>query len=224
MDMQKRFPFCHSAAAGRPFISKRAFGSMLSPFAFYFSPFTAKKTLRVLLSAFTLKRAFCFKLFALIFLLSALSLSACKFNPPMQTPGEGYLQGEWQQDSVTGQQQLLSYSLYRLKFSCDSFYLTISTFSKVNTGADTCMNKGHWTEYCKGTYDQKQDTLHLKGQFCNADFTLKNDKGCFRFGDYEEFFKVRKKSGSAVQFVPTTGVIPIDAHLVKRTSCHPKPI
>ncbi len=151
-------------------------------------------------------------------------LSSCWFNPNLQTPGEGYLQGEWQQDSVTNQKQLLSYSLYHLKFSCDSFYVEIKSFSKVNTGADTCMQSGHWTEYCRGTYDQRHDTLRLKGQFCNPDYTIKDDKGCFRSGDYEEFFKVTKKTDSLVQFASTSSVIPINAHLIKRTSCHPKPI
>jgi hypothetical protein len=145
-------------------------------------------------------------------------------NPNMQTPGEGYLQGEWQQDSVPKQRQLVTYSLYHLKFDCDSFFVAINSSSKVNTGADTCMRSGHWTEYCKGTYEQKHDTLHLKGQFCNADFTIKDDQGCFRSGDYEDFFKVSKKADSLVQFASTTNVIPINAHLIKRTSCHPKPL
>jgi hypothetical protein len=166
---------------------------------------------------------FAFYLPAFCFLLSAFSFS-CRLNPNMQTPGENYLQGEWQQDSVTKQTQLLSYSLYHLKFSCDSFFVTIRSFSKVNTGADTCMNSGHWTEYCRGTYEEKNDTLHLKGQFCNADMTIKDDKGCFRSGDYEEFFKISKKSDSLVQFASTSNVIPIDAHLIKRTSCHIKPL
>ena len=168
------------------------------------------------LSTFTSKMAFGFVLLAFSF--------SCSLNPNMQTPGDSYLQGEWQQDAIANQAQLVSYSLYHLKFSCDSFFVVINSFSKVNTGPDTCMNSGHWTEYCKGTYDQRHDTLHLKGQFCNADMTIKDDKGCFRSGDYEEFFKVSKKSGSLVQFASTTNVIPINAHLVKRTSCHPKPL
>jgi hypothetical protein len=164
-----------------------------------------------------------FRLLPFAFYLLIFSFS-CRLNPNMQTPGEGYLQGEWQQDSVTKQTQLLSYSLYHLKFSCDSFFVTIRSFSKVNTGADTCMNSGHWTEFCRGTYEQKHDTLHLKGQFCNADMTIKDDKGCFRSGDYEEVFKVSKKSDSQVQFASTSNVIPIDAHLIKRASCHLKPL
>jgi hypothetical protein len=190
---------------------------------FHLSSVMAKKAFCFLLSAFRSKTPFAFYLPAFGFVLLAFSFS-CSLNPNMQTPGDSYLQGEWQQDAVANQARLLSYSLYHLKFSCDSFFVAINSYSKVNTGADTCMNSGHWTEYCKGTYDQRHDTLHLKGQFCNADMTIKDDKGCFRSGDYEEFFKVGKKSGSRVQFASTTNVIPINAHLVKRTSCHPKPL
>ena len=172
---------------------------------------------RLVLSAFNAK------LFAFCFVLCAFC-SSCRFNPNMQTRGQNYLQGEWQQDSVTNQKQLITYSLYNLKFSCDSFFVAIHSFSKVNTGADTCMKSGKWTEYCRGTYDQSNDTLHLKGQFCNADYSIKDEKGCFRSGDYEELFKVSKKSDSLLQFASTTNIIPINARLVKRTSCHPKPL
>lgn len=166
------------------------------------------------------------KPFTFYFLLSLLSLTftllSCNFNPNMQTPGEGYMQGEWQQDSIAGQEQLVNYSLYHLKFSCDSFFVSIKSFSKVNTGFDTCMRSGNWAEYVKGTYQQENDTLHLKGQFCNANLTIKDDKGCFRSGDYEEFFKVRKKTPFLIQFASTTNVIPINARLIKKTLCKPK--
>ena len=168
-------------------------------------------------AGFTFYLTFCF-------LLSALSFSSCWFNPNMQTPGEGYLQGEWQQDSVPAQKRLITYSLYHLKFTCDSFFVSIKSFSKVNTGSDNCMAKGQWTEYARGTYEQENDTLHLKGQFCNPDWSIKDDKGCFRSGDYEDFFKVNKLNGSSIQFASTSNVIPIIAHLIKRTTCHPKPL
>lgn len=170
-----------------------------------------------------MQKPFAFRLSAFTFFI-VMVLSACNLNPNMQTPGEGYLQGEWQQDSVPKQKQLVTYSLYHLKFSCDSFFMAISSYSKVNAGSDTCMKSGHWSEYCKGTYEQRNDTLHLKGQFCNANMTIKDDKGCFRSGDYEEFFKIIKKTDSLFQFASTSNVIPINAHLIKRTSCHPKPI
>lgn len=167
---------------------------------------------------------FRFLLSALGFLLFGLGINSCSLNPDTQGPGEKYIQGEWQQDSVPAQKRLVSYSLYNLKFSCDSFFMKISTVSKVNYGADTCMNSGHWNEYIRGTYSQKLDTLHLKGEFCNADGSYKDEKGCFRFGDYEEYFKVKQKTDSLIQFASTSNVIPINAHLIKRTSCVPKPL
>ena len=197
---------------------------MQKPFTAALSPFTLNKAFCFAPFAFSSKKPFAFHLLPFTFLLSALSLTSCHLNPNMQTPGESYLQGEWQQDSVPGQKKLVSYSLYHLKFSCDSFFMAINSFSKVNNGPDTCMNSGHWVEYTKGTYEQKNDTLQLKGQFCNVNMTLKDDKGCFRSGDYEELFKVNKKTDSAIQFSSTSNVIPVNAHLVKRTSCHPKPL
>jgi hypothetical protein len=167
--------------------------------------------------------AFSFYLVAFCFLLLAFS-SSCWFNPNRQTPGEVYLQGEWQQDSVPAQKKLISYSLYHLKFSCDSFFVSVKSFSKVNTGADNCMSIGKWTEYMRGTYEQKHDTLHLKGQFCNPDWTIKDDKGCFRSGDYEEFFTVAQTSSSDIRLASTSDIIPINAHLIKRTVCYPKPL
>jgi len=158
------------------------------------------------------------------FIVISLTFSSCWMNPNMQTPGQGYLQAEWQQDSVPQQGKLLNYSLYHFRFSCDSFFVTIKSFSKVNSGADSCMKTGHWTEYTRGHYEQRNDTLFLKGQFCNPDFTIKEDPGCFRIGVYEEFFKLTKKTDSLVQFSSISNVIPINARLIKRTSCHIKPL
>jgi hypothetical protein len=159
-----------------------------------------------------------------LFLALCFVLSACSLNPDLQGNGEDYIQGEWQQDSVLMQKQLLSYSLYNFKFNCDSFYMKISSFSKVNSGADTCMNPGHWTEYIRGTYKQSNDTLHLNGNFCNADYSLKKEGGCFRSGPYEEFFKVSKKTDSLIQFSSTSNVIPVKLRLTKKITCHPKPL
>jgi hypothetical protein len=159
-----------------------------------------------------------------IFLLLTLPLSSCWRNPNFQGRGENYIQGEWKQDSVSMQKQLLSYSLYQYKFDCDSVFVTIHSFSKVNTGADTCMNKGTWMEYIRGTYTQKHDTLHIKGLFCKADFSLKKEGGCFRSGVYEEDFKVSKKTDSLVQFSSLSNVIPVNLHLIKSITCNPKPL
>jgi hypothetical protein len=164
------------------------------------------------------------KAFALCLSAFTLLLAACSLNPSVQGKGQDYLQGEWKQDSVPMQRQLLRYSLFKFKFTCDSVYMQIESHAKVNTGMDSCMNKGQWKEYVRGTYQQRNDTLHIKGNFCNADFTLKKQAGCFPSGPYEETFIVSKKAASTVQFVSTSNVIPVNLHLIKRTTCVPKPI
>lgn len=157
-------------------------------------------------------------------LLLALTLASCSFDQRLQGKGEDYLQGEWKQDSVPRQAQLLNYSLYDLRFTCDSVYATIRTVSKVNTGYDTCMNAGKWTEYMRGTYEQKNDTLRIKGNFCNADFSLKSAGGCFRSGVYQDVFKVSRQNDSLIQFSSTSGVIPVKLRLLNKISCNPQPL
>jgi hypothetical protein len=174
------------------------------------------------------KKSFAFNLSALTLLLvlgsCILFLSACSPNPSVQGKGVASLQGEWQQQPEAIHRQLVNYTLYNYKFSCDSFYVTMQSHSKVNYGADTCMNSGHWTEYAKGKYQQRQDTLVMKGFFCNANYSLKDVGGCFRSGVYEDFVKMAVKSDSVVQLTSTASVLPVNLHLIKRTTCVPKPL
>jgi hypothetical protein len=170
-----------------------------------------------------MQKPFSFRLLTFALIIMAFC-SSCSSNPDLQGKGEVYLQGEWQQDPVPKEKQLLEYSIYHFRFSCDSFFVQINSFSKVNSGADTCMNSGRWSEYVRGSYQQRNDTLHLRGQFCNADYSLKQEGGCFHSGIYEEFFKVSKKTDSLIQFSSTSNVIPINARLIKHTTCNPKPL
>src|SRR6185312_723413 len=163
------------------------------------------------LSAFTLLMALC-------------AFVSCTRNPAFQGKGEVYLQGEWRQDSVPAEKKLIDYSLYDLKFSCDSVFLQINSFSKVNNGSDSCTRSGHWTEYVKASYEQKHDTLHVRGVFCNKDHSLKDEGGCFRSGVYEEYFKVKSKGDSLMEFAGASSLLPIEARLIKRTTCIPKPL
>lgn len=164
--------------------------------------------------------------FYLVFWLAACSLllAACSFNPNYQGKGSDFLQGVWKQDSVERQKLLVSYSLHDFRFSCDSFYVRIASVSKVNYGADSCMGKGHWAEYARGTYEQQGDTLHLKGFFCNPDYSLKKEGGCFGFGPYVEDFKVISKKDSALSLVSFSNTIPVRLRLVKRVACVAKPL
>ncbi|RFZ83030.1 hypothetical protein DYU05_12825 [Mucilaginibacter terrenus] len=168
-------------------------------------------------SPFLLTLAFCL-------LLSALSFPGCKFNPDYQEQGQQYLQGEWLQDTSALQKQLVTATAYRLKFSCDSFFVSMNSFSKAVAGADTCIKNGHWAEFAKGIYQQKHDTLILKGLFCNPNFSYKVEGGCFRYGNYQEAFKVKKQTDSIVRFAPLASVLPFNARLIKRNTCIPKPL
>jgi hypothetical protein len=175
-----------------------------------------------------LRKTFAFNLSALAFLMvlgsCILLLSSCSPNANMQEKGADYLQGEWQQRAEAVNNQLVNYTLYKFKFSCDSFYVAMESHSKVNYGADTCMNSGSWIEYAKGKYQQRHDTLVMKGFFCNADYSLKDLGGCFRSGVYEDYLKVGTKTDSAVQLTSTSSVLPMNLHLVKRINCVPKPL
>jgi hypothetical protein len=142
----------------------------------------------------------------------------------MQTKGQSWLQGEWQQDSVPMQKQLITYSLYHIKFDCDSFFVTIKTFSKVNYSPDSCTRSGKWTEYASGHYEQRHDTLFLKGNYDNPDFSIKEEVGCLHAGVYKDIFTISHKTDSLISFSSTAGVIPITARLIKRTNCTIKPL
>ena len=142
----------------------------------------------------------------------------------LQGKGEAIVQGEWKQDTLALQKKLVTYSLYNFKFNCDSFFVQIKTYSKVNNGADTCTNHNRWAEYTKGTYTLSHDTLQLNGLYCNPDYSLKKEGGCFRFGVYQENFKIKKTTDSVFQFLNLASVTPFNIHLTKKITCKPKPL
>ncbi|MCJ8208253.1 fumarate hydratase [Mucilaginibacter sp. RS28] len=154
----------------------------------------------------------------------AVLLAACSPNARYQGKGETTLQGEWKQDSVRLQQKLITYSLYNFKFNCDSFFVSINTVSKVNYGADTCMNKGHWTEYARGLYVMSHDTLRIRGFFTYPNQKIKYQADCFRVGVIDERFKVKQLSDSLYQFRNLTSTEPFTMHLTKKITCVPKPL
>ena len=131
-------------------------------------------------------------LLAFSFCLLAL-LSACSRLPNVQGKGEVFLQGVWNQDSVPNASKLLNYTQHRFKISCDSFYVDLTTFSKVNYYEDSCFNKGVWKEYAKGTYTVKGDTLLLNGTFTKSNYKQKVT-GCYRTGRYMSGFKIKSST------------------------------
>jgi hypothetical protein len=155
-------------------------------------------------------------------LLLACCVMACRFNPPYQGRGTDYLQGQWQQDSVAGQQMLTNYSLYNVRFSCDSFFIQMRNFTRVNYGADSCMRGGKWTEYAAGTYSQQTDTLKLKGFYCNANYSLKNPGGCYNSGVYQDDFKLKQLGNGLINLSSLNHVNSFKLRLLKRIACVPK--
>ena len=122
-----------------------------------------------------------------------LLVGGCRFNPDIQYEGADYLQGGWVQDSTSLQDSLLQYTLHELKFTCDSIYATMRVTSKVRNIADSCYNGGQWTEYAKGIYVVRGDSLIVDGQYTDADWRPKMS-GCYRIGQYLPRFKIVRHS------------------------------
>ncbi|MHB1176793.1 MAG: fumarate hydratase [Daejeonella sp.] len=160
-----------------------------------------------------------FPLFALCFL----SLSSCRFNPNIQGNGRSDLQGLWEEEGVAYQDQRLQYQKHKFLFSCDSVYVTIHTFAKVNTYADSCFNNGKWTEYAKGTYVAKRDTLMISATFTKPDFKQKIS-GCYRTGQYLPAFVIRKSNTDTLYLEGLQDHLLLTLPLRQRTICVQKPL
>lgn len=135
-------------------------------------------------------------LFALVFSLSALCFS-CTRLPNVQGKGEVFLQGVWNQDSIANNDKLLSYTQHHFKITCDSFYVDLTTYAKVNYYEDSCFNNGVWKEHAKGTYRVKGDTLLLDGVFTKENYKQKIS-GCYRNGRYRPSFKIKSSASKSL--------------------------
>ncbi len=132
----------------------------------------------------------------LYFALLALAISSCSFNQTIPSTGVAFLQGNWTEDSVLNKAQLISYQQYHLTFTCDSFYLNISSFSKKNLNGGSCYDSKSWQEFAKGYYKLENDTLKLEGNFVDNHYKYKKEGSCYRFGKYKEDFILDKKTDS----------------------------
>ena len=159
---------------------------------------------------------FYFLLFAFCFL-----LSACSRLPDVQGKGETFLQGVWNQDSIAGSSKLLNYTQHHFKISCDSFYVDLTTHSKVNYYEDSCFNKGVWREYAKGTYLVKGDTLLLAGTFTKSNYKQKVS-GCYRIGRYLSNFKIKASGGDTLLLESLNDQRECKLVLKQKINCVPK--
>ena len=148
-------------------------------------------------------------------------LFSCKCNPNIQNEGESFLQWVWVQDSIQYQDQLLDYTRHKFTFTCDSFYATLETKATVSPYPDSCFNGGNWTEYAKGKYGYRNDTLYLIGTFTKANFKQRIS-GCYRIGQYIPKLVLKEKSAGKLVFQDQHDVITLN--LKQKIICDPKPL
>lgn len=120
----------------------------------------------------------------------AITMVSCSRMPNVQGKGEAFLQGVWNQDSIANADKLLNYTQHKFRFTCDSFYVDLTTHSKANYYADSCYNNGLWKEYAKGVYEVRNDSLILEGTYTKANYKQKLS-GCYNIGRYVKSFHIR---------------------------------
>nr|WP_294900806.1 hypothetical protein [uncultured Pedobacter sp.] len=125
-------------------------------------------------------------------------LAACKFNKVEKSTGEAFLQGKWIEDSLENESQLISYQRFNFTFTCDSFYVIISNFSKADLQGGPCYDKGQWKEYAKGYYKVAGDTLKFNGNFVDFEFKYKTQGSCYRSGKFTDNFIITDKKDSLI--------------------------
>ena len=157
----------------------------------------------------------------LIILICLMAFLGCERRPNVQGNGELFLQGVWNHDSIANADKLLNYTQYHIKFTCDSFYVDLTTHSKVNYYEDPCYNNGVWKEYAKGTYVVKADTLFLKGTFTKANYKQKVS-GCYRNGQYLNNFKIKSATATSLSLVGLNDHKEVVMVLKEKINCVPK--
>ncbi|MFC5283453.1 fumarate hydratase [Pedobacter alpinus] len=135
----------------------------------------------------------------LLVLLMMLYLSSCTFNKQVKSSGEDFIQGIWTEDSLPNQDQLASYQQFDFKFNCDSFYVKIKNFSKVNLQGGSCYDSNTWYEYAKGYYVVNNDSLKFEGNFVDSEYKYKTQGSCYRSGKFIEVFFIEQKADNLLK-------------------------
>jgi hypothetical protein len=151
------------------------------------------------------------------------AISSCKFNANLQGTGVDDFQGLWKESNVAYQNERLQYSKHQFRFSCDSVYITINTFAKVNTYPDSCFNNGAWTEYAKGVYETRKDTLLINATFTKSNFKQKIS-GCYRVGQYTPSFVIIKNDSDTLYLEGLHDHLPLNLILKQKIPCVQKPL
>jgi hypothetical protein len=147
--------------------------------------------------------------------------TACRRLPDVQGKGEAFLQGVWNQDSISSADRLLNYTQHKFKFTCDSFYVDLTTHSKVNYYPDSCFKDGVWREYAKGVYLVRGDSLFMEGDYTKSNYKQKVS-GCYHTGRFIKSFRVKSIESEAIQLEAVSDQRDINLVLKERIICEPK--
>ena len=157
----------------------------------------------------------------LIVILCLTAFLGCERRPNVQGNGQVFMQGVWNQDSIANSAQLLNYTQQKFKFTCDSFYVDMTTHSKVNYYEDPCYNNGVWKEYAKGVYEVRKDSLFLEGTYTKANYKQKVS-GCYNIGIYRKSFIVKSKDAKHLFLQSLSDQRDIDLVLKQKITCIPQ--
>ncbi len=139
-----------------------------------------------------------YRILACLLLVGMLFFSwSCVRQSEMQEPGADFFQGEWVQDSIAGQDDMLHYTLHEMKVTCDSIYATLRVHSTVKNMPDSCFGDGEWTEYAKGVYVVRGDSLIVDGLYTKPNWKQKIS-GCYRQGPFVPRFKITEKQADRI--------------------------
>ena len=156
-----------------------------------------------------------------LLLLLVCVFTACRRLPDVQGKGEAFLQGVWNQDSIAQADQLLNYTQHKFKFTCDSFYVDLTTHSKVNYYPDSCFNNGVWKEFAKGIYLVRGDSLFLEGDYTKSNYKQKVS-GCYHTGRFIKSFHIKSMKPDAIRLQSVSDQRDCDLVLKERIICEPK--
>lgn len=159
----------------------------------------------------------------LIILFCLTAFLSCERRPDIQGNGQPFLQGIWSQDSIPNAARLLTYTEHQLKFTCDSFYVDLTTHSKVNYYEDPCFNNGVWKEYAKGVYEVRNDSLFLEGTYTKSNYKQKVS-GCYTIGVYRRSFIVKSSDSKHLFLLGLSDQREVNLVLKRRIKCVPQPL
>lgn len=157
----------------------------------------------------------------IFFILLISVATACRRLPNVQGNGEAFMQGVWNQDSISNSDRLLTYTQHKLKITCDSFYVDLTTHSKVNYHEDSCFNNGLWKEYAKGVYAVRQDSLFLEGTYTWSNYKQKIS-GCYHIGRYIKTFLIREQTDNSLTLLSLSNQRETKLILKEKIICVPK--